>query len=198
MMKKLLPLIIFLICSLIISVTMGSCLKGLFDEKLPKATQTGANTFGCKIDGKSWIPDGTHDLFVSIPALSASIYQWQGTRNFHLSARKDPSGFKKTDETYDDLYFDITLPATAGELRIDKTCNSCGIYCPYNSIRFAVKVSPYGECYITDSLHPGKIHFTRIDTLNRIVSGTFEFRAIDKNTGKTINVTDGRFDVTIR
>ena len=95
MMKKLLPLIIFLICSLIISVTMGSCLKGLFDEKLPKATQTGANTFGCKIDGKSWIPDGTHDLFVSIPALSASIYQWQGTRNLHLRQEKIPLDLKR-------------------------------------------------------------------------------------------------------
>ena len=198
MMKKLLLLIIILVCSITISVTMGSCLKDLFDEKLPKATRTGANTFGCKIDGKSWIPDGTHDLFVSIPALSASIYQWQGTKYFHLSARKDPSALKKKDETYDDLYFDITLPATAGEIIIDKTCNNCGLYCPYNSIRFTIKSLPYGECYITDSFHPGKIHFTRIDTLNRIVSGTFEFKAIDKNTGKTINVTDGRFDVRTR
>jgi hypothetical protein len=48
---------------------------------------------------------------------------------------------------------------------------------------------------MTSFIHTGKIQFSRIDTLNRIVSGRFEFSAIDNNTAKTINVTDGRFDV---
>jgi len=179
-------------------ITMTSCLKDLFDKKLPPATQTGANTFGCKIDGKPWVPDGTHDLFVSIPALAAYIHQSQGIKYLYISARKDPSAFNKEEDAYDDMDIDVILPSTPGEVIIDKTCSSCDLYCPFSSLGLKIKGLFYGGCYITDSFHPGKIHFTRIDTLNRIVSGTFEFKAIDKNTGKTISVTDGRFDVLAR
>ena len=179
-------------------MTFTGCLKDLFDEKLPDATKTGANTFGCKINGKSWIPDGSHSLFVSIPALTAHIYQRQGHKDFYISARKDPSLLNKEEDSYDDLDFDIILPATTGEVIINETCPDCGLACPYSSLRFFVKGLTNGACYMTSSLHTGKIKFTRVDTLNRIVSGTFEFSAIDKNSGKIINVTDGRFDVTTR
>jgi hypothetical protein len=189
---------IILLAGLVIHLTMASCIKDLFKEKeesLPTITQTGANTLGCKIDGKVWVPNGTHDLFVSIPALSAHIYQSQGIKYFYISARKDPSSFNKEDDSYDDLSLDVILPTSVAEVIIDKDCNSCGLYCPYTSLRFKIKGLFQGGCYMTSSLYTGKVRFTRIDTVNRIVSGTFEFSAIDNNTGKTINVTDGRFDV---
>src|SRR5688572_23134744 len=187
---------ILLLLTMIISI---GCLKDLFDEKLPEATKTGANTFGCKVNGKSWIPDGSHGLFVSIPALSASIYTSQGRKFLYISARKDPSILNKEEEdSYDDMDFDVILPANPGEVIINETCTNCGLACPYSSLRFFVKGLTNGACYMTSSIHTGKIQFTRIDTLNRIVSGTFEFSAFDNNTGKTINVTDGRFDVLTR
>jgi len=180
-------------------MTTSSCLKSLLQseevKKLPKATTTGANIFGCKVNGKSWIPDGSHDLFVSIPALSAHIYQSQGRKFFYISARKDPSILNKEEDSYDDMDFDVILPANPGEVIINETCSNCGLACPYSSLRFFVKGLTSGACYMTNSIHTGKIQFSRIDTLNRIVSGTFEFSAIDNNTGKTMNVTDGRFDV---
>jgi hypothetical protein len=40
-----------------------SCKK----EKLPKATQEGKNTFGCKIDGKVFLPTKSSGLFGSPP-----------------------------------------------------------------------------------------------------------------------------------
>ena len=180
---------------------MSSCLKDLLkekEEKLPTVTQSGNNTLGCKIEGKNWVPNGTHDLLVSIPALTADIYQSQGIKYLYISARKDPSAFNNEDDAYDDLDMDINLPRTPGEVIIDKTCNSCDLYCPYSSMRFKIKGLFNGGCYMTDSSHRGKINFTKIDTVNKIVSGTFEFTAIDKNSGNMINVTDGRFDVLIR
>ena len=179
---------------LIVMIFTG-CLKDLFDEKLPEATKTGANTFGCKVNGKSWIPDGSHGFFVSIPALSAHIYQSQGRKFFYISARKDPSILNKEEDSYDDMDFDVILPANPGEVIINETCSNCGLACPYSSLRFFVKGLTNGACYMTSFTHTGKIQFSRIDTLNRIVSGRFEFSAIDNNTAKTINVTDGRFDV---
>jgi len=190
-----------LLVGLVIQMTMTSCIKNLFKEKeesLPAVTQIGANTLGCKINGKVWVPNGTHDLFVSIHALSAYTYQSQGIKYFSISARRDPSLFNKEEDSYDDMSLDVTLPPSTGEIIINKDCNSCGLYCPYNSLRFKIKGLFQGGCYMTSSIHTGKVRFTRIDTTNKIVSGTFEFSAIDKSSGKTITVTDGRFDVNTR
>lgn len=179
-MKKNILLLVFAI-----GMTMASCVKDL-DEKLPSASQTGANTFGCKIEGKNWVPNGTHDIFVSIPALTATIYQIQGIKYLYISARKDPSAFNNEEDSYDDMDIDLKLPSTPGETILDKTCGSCDLFCPYSSMRLKIKGLLSSGCYITDSTHHGKIHFTKIDTLNRIVSGTFEFIATNKNSGKTI------------
>ncbi len=37
---------------------------------------------------------------------------------------------------------------------------------------------------------------THYNVSRRILSGTFEFRAIDKSTNKVVKVTDGTFDLT--
>ena len=190
-----------LLVVLVAQITMSSCIKNLFKEKeesLPAVTQTGANTLGCKVEGKVWVPNGTHDLFVSIPALSAYIYKSRGVKYFSISARKDPSAFNKEDDAYDDLSLDVILPASTSEVIIDKDCNGCGLYCYYTSLRFKIRGLFQGGCYMTSSLNTGKVRFTRIDTVNRIISGTFQFSAIDKNSGKIINITDGRFDVNTR
>ena len=190
-----------LLVGLVAQIMMSSCIKNLFKEKeesLPAVTQTGANTLGCKVEGKVWVPNGTHDLFVSVQALSAYVYQSQGVKYLSISARKDPSAFNKEDDAYDDLSLDVILPASTSEVIIDKDCNTCGLYCPYSSLRFKIRGLFQGGCYMTSSLYTGKVRFTRIDSVNRIVSGTFQFSAIDKNSGKTINITDGRFDVNTR
>lgn len=175
-------------------MVLNSCSK----EKLPEATQTGANTFGCKINGKTWIPNGTHDLFVSIPALYSSFFQHNGIRWLNISARKDPSLINNEDDSYDDLSLTVALPVSTNDTIINKNCYACNLYCPYSSMRLQIQGLFNGACYATDSLHPGLIHFSKIDTLNRIFSGDFEFSAFDKNTGNTISVTEGRFDVIAR
>ena len=41
--------------------------------------------------------------------------------------------------------------------------------------------------------YTGKIKFTRIDIPRNIVSGTFEFDAVDEE-GNVVHITEGRFD----
>ena len=44
---------------------MGICLLFLLsacDEKLPKPSTKGANTFACKVNGESWIPDASRSF----------------------------------------------------------------------------------------------------------------------------------------
>ncbi len=169
-----------------------SCWKDLLGkEHLPPVTQSGAQTFGCKVDGKIWTANGTHDLFVSVPALSGGIgHDLQRGYYFYLAARRDPSLL--ANDSYDDISFVINDFLQNSDININKTCpGGCGIYCPFTEISFS---TPGVYCFITDSTHTGKLIFTRRDTVNRIVSGTFEFTAYDKAKNKTITITDGRFD----
>lgn len=53
----------------VILLTAASCKKNVVEDPLPPATQTGANTMGCYVNGKVWLPD-TRDNG-SIPRLKA-------------------------------------------------------------------------------------------------------------------------------
>ena len=82
-------LIYFLITALLVS----SCVKEI--TELPPATQSGANTFGCKIDGAFWVPAGfgiiptspklrvwktaTDDLPLLVAALESALATWPTT-----------------------------------------------------------------------------------------------------------------------
>jgi hypothetical protein len=52
----------------------------------------------------------------------------------------------------------------------------------------------YDSEYTTDSIHAGKVAITHSDLSAGIVSGTFEMQVYQINTGKIINITNGRFD----
>jgi hypothetical protein len=52
------------------------------------------------------------------------------------------------------------------------------------------------EKYVTDATHTDRVIITKADTINWIVSGTFEFTAVNRrDPSKIIRVTKGRFDV---
>ena len=53
--------------------------------------------------------------------------------------------------------------------------------------------------WITTPQYTGSVVVTRFDTVNHIISGTFAFSAASiDNSADPIQVTDGRFDVTIQ
>src|SRR5947209_256007 len=75
-----------LFLTLILLVLLNSSCKKEVD-KLPPAIQTGANTFGCLIDGKAWVPTGSGGLFVSIYPTSGGFFvDAAGTLNVFIEA----------------------------------------------------------------------------------------------------------------
>ena len=42
---------------------------------------------------------------------------------------------------------------------------------------------------------PGTLIITRFEPANFIISGTFNFTAKEINTGETVEITEGRFDM---
>ncbi len=164
-----------------------SCKKEV--DELPAATQTGANTFGARVKCELWIPQG-FGVVPTAPILEAS---YSGNNSIIIHARNFSSS---PTETEIEIYLqNVTKPGTY-------LLNQTTAHFPNQSAGYAYYVerrfTPTNE-WITNNQYTGKVEVTRLDTVNNIISGTFEFSAINLyNTPQPITITDGRFDVKIQ
>ena len=163
--------------TVVILMTCLSCeddniFKQLVDppaKVLPPATQTGANTFGCKVNGKVWLPSET---------------AWIEFINGGLNIVGE-----------DILDNNSAVAIHIGEFTIsDSGYFQLGKHTSYFS---QASFDTDKNIFITDLVNIGNITITRLDTtkLNYIVSGTFNFKARDEITGETVEITEGRFDL---
>jgi hypothetical protein len=163
-------MLIYILFSILLSL---SCKK----EKLPKATQEGKNTFGCKIDGKVFLPSKSAGLFGSPPITVYNI----PSNGFTLLGKYYGD---ESDPFKQDLILYMEYLTSTGTYTLNATPNQ-GVY----------ELRGGGPHYQTDAIHTGTVTITRCDLINQIYSGSFSFTAVDNNTGKVVKVTDGRFDV---
>lgn len=161
----------FLLIAACLCLLLVSCRK----DRLTKATDTGANTFSCKVNGTVFLPKSS-SLFSSDPVFVSNLpingFIVQGSQN------NGSDGFSYS--------IAIAMPYLTRSGTYELTDY------PYGEYR--VKVSG-GARYRTNPSHTGTVTITRCDLTNRIYSGTFALTAVDDSTGKTIAITKGRFDV---
>ena len=170
---------------LLIAYTINSCsLAGDTEPtELPPITQEGKNTFGCKVNGKVWIPNGFSNGFGN-PTPPVSIYfrkrcddrgncTTYNTWIFELLAKKG------TGENTGSLY------VSAYSMYLDGTADDLGATFKYNDVNYGVDINL-----------PNTFNITRLDTTAKIIAGTFYFTGTDAK-GNKITVTDGRFDAKI-
>ena len=157
--------------------TVSSCKSK--EKSLPEPTTQGLNTFGCKINGKTWIAEG------------GSHGQGPGARPIELE-------FRSLSATT--FYLMIHTRASSGD-RVQLTL-------PHGTLGANTLTNRYDEPFgiyydnqfrIFDSMesNPGNVNITRLDTVSHIISGTFHFDAqfiVDK---QIVRITDGRFDIDI-
>lgn len=166
----------------LISLLLG-CQKEDNPYGLPPATQSGANTFGCLIDGKPWIADIAPDVLDPALRKLDMSYDETGTgkyynNNWRLSA-------KAINDSIDDI-IGITARAFDRNIILNKDANSLRAYLFYgNRDKFY---------YIMDATQINKIEITKLDTFHNICSGRFDFFAITSDKSDTIHITEGRFD----
>jgi len=166
---------------------LSSCKKSV--DALPEATQTGANTFGLKLNGAYWIPQTFAGM--NSPILNAQL-TGANINDLMITAQNFAS---EPTETQFSLYIqNITGP---GLYQLNETTdiypNVAGSYGYY----VKRKINPLNE-WITSSQKTGSVTITKWDLANKIIAGTFEFTAgsID-NSADDIIVTDGRFDLKL-
>lgn len=179
MKNKTLKIMLFTIMATSISL---SCSK----DRLPGLTQEGKNTFGCKINGKNWVPHGGGG-FSGIEPVNGG---YQATYSFNTTSNN------------------VFILAYNGKTNINiylRSVEKAGVYpLEFNTLDVTNQRNPFnygyfqaedGSEYLTNRECTGKVNVIKADTLNNIISGTFYFTAINKNTGEKVKITDGRFDI---
>ena len=147
---------------------------------LPPATQIGANTFGCLVNGVPWVPqgsNGTNNLSIDYDSgINRGIFNIAA--NNTISATKYSRIWIGIDDS-------VNLIIAPHNVIINKT-----------SIGF-IKYSNNGNCIIrsfdNDVISSGNITIQKHDKVARIISGIFE-GFISKIGCDTVKITKGRFD----
>ena len=147
-------------------------------DQLPPATQTGAGTFGCLLNGQAWTPRGndgfsnysvSYDPTYHLGTLSVAAYRLSGN-----GADQQTIGFSSDSIRATGTYF--FKKAGRHQAGVENRATICryysqdaGVYCK------------------------GYFAITRLDLSAGIISGTFAF-TLHRPGCDTVCVTNGRFD----
>lgn len=151
--------------------------KGVNPNILPEATQKGANTAGCKVDGKVWVV--SRNYIPKIGGGGTYVEKNGGYEIVRLNVRKV---FDEGSQLYIKIYTD--------SVKINKKY----IFIENDSMAFSNRAMYipefFGEGYLATK---GHMIITHLDRDKKVVSGTFEFEAKNRE-GRIIKITQGRFD----
>lgn len=167
-------------------VILSGCKKTV--ESLPEPTQTGANTFGLKLNGEFWVPQKFAGI--NTPVLEA-VYS--GLGDLRINARNFAS--EPTETEFEIFIKNATGPGVYQlNAATDLYPNATGSYAYY----VKRKINPLNE-WITSPQYTGTVTITKLDRENHIASGSFEFTAVSMdNSTSPVTVTEGRFDVKLQ
>ena len=149
-------------------------------SQLPAATQTGANTFGCLLNGQPWTPQGN-----------------DGTSNYTVDCDHTPTGVVL------DIHAYRIYGKAANEFQsivlFANQVNGVGSY-SFRSPQYtrASVNDEKSNCYWSSrdsatTYRRGTLTITRLDRQAGIVAGTFAF-TLYKPGCDSVRVTNGRFD----
>lgn len=150
-------------------------------SNLPAATQEGKNTIACYIDGQRWTPVST---------------DWKSGSSVTRYLAKERTLLIGGGNDNKAQYIQITLANYTGQTgtyRLDSLCNDLPRVCANTASFQKEKAFSFKDSYWTDYQFQGKITITKHTA--SFVSGTFEFDARQRTTGKVIHITNGRFDM---
>lgn len=153
---------------------------------MPAATQTGANTFGCYVNGGKYIPNVPFILINLGPnpkALQTHYYEDFDSNSFHF--------FVFTQDRVNKPFRHLNIMADGFPLE-EKTYDIADKASPGSF--YAEFYYDYLNTYLSSSVDKGQITITHLDKEQHIISGTFWFKALNPANGM-VEVSDGRFDL---
>jgi hypothetical protein len=185
----------YIIAIIPIALFCGHCKKSASVPSLPPITQVGANTFGCLIDGKVWVPHFKCNYFPF-----SDIYTSQLTYAIHLAyAAKLPLTIfiDANNDVGDRSNFTISPFETMNSVY------HTGNIVDSLQISFVGIADAYGisyNYYRYPGLGNNNFTITNVDTIQNIISGTFGltlYAEANNNRLDSVVITEGRFDLRI-
>ncbi|MBX0291430.1 hypothetical protein K3G63_13345 [Hymenobacter sp. HSC-4F20] len=153
------------------------------ESQLPPVTQTGANTFGCLVNGKVWTPNGGDGNQVG---------------NLVVSYDKTTAGGVLDIRTY--RYTDVKKPNTQQYMILFvRQLHGPGTYSFKRNQHSRAYLHDFKtNCYFSSqdsatTYRNGSLTLTRLDEAAGIVSGTFHYTLYTPGCD-SLKVTQGRFD----
>jgi hypothetical protein len=170
------PFLLFA-CLFSLLLLSSRCKKDKFE--LPPETTTGAMTFGCKVNGKVFVPRdgrGQPGLFCQY----VNLGEGEGGGWF----LNIPAG-----------NWQIS-PIESVHIETDSLLVEEGVIYDFKNQKgfphaFYFKSREYRKL----DNNTGWLHITTHDKARRILAGTFEFVGTNTSTGENISITEGRFDI---
>lgn len=146
-------------------------------KQLPPATQEGKNTFGCLIDGEVFMANrgGLFSSAIGVEYLAPDYFRTSGSGSLNSCEDDDVSHIY--------LYINDSSIISIGDI----------IYLGSN-FRKSGSVIKCGTEFKTFNEYSGELEITKLDTLNKIISGTYWFDAKSEE-GEVVEIRDGRFDI---
>jgi hypothetical protein len=185
---KILRLLILVIFSL--TLLSSSCKKHVIQPAnqlslLPPATQTGARTFGCLINGQAFVPHNRSLL--EGPMMQCNYVYTAGGYFFTVGG-----GNKNSDGSISDIILETdSLAVSEGQtIKLTDHYINGKAFGDYQIIN----APSYSYYYYTNQILTGQLTITKLDLAKQIASGTFYFNVLS-NSGDTVKVTNGRFDM---
>jgi hypothetical protein len=179
------------------SLCLFSCDRKDADPNvLPEATQTGANTAGCIINGKVLIPKNGSQAIGGPPLYGLNL---NAGNNFYpdkddywqleIANKKDPNSMGV-------ILWIKTMKYGNGDYIVGQSNGEWYDYGPNNNqIIAGIKENGVNKTYYSSD-NSGIIVITKSDYYGGIYSGTFSATLYNKdNPSETIKITDGRFDI---
>lgn len=156
------------------------------EDQLPAATQTGAGTFGCLVNGQPWLPSGNNGTPNSIALYDPNTSSYGG-------AQLNIAAYRIADtQTYINLYCGPITPL--------KRTFTIGIPTnrpPLAEAHGCYEGSSFSFCNSSLAFIKGQLVLTRVDERAGVLAGTFWFTAVRMGSSDTLKVTNGRFDYKI-
>jgi hypothetical protein len=185
------PFTILVLIASALCYLQSGCKKSKLEDSdgLPPLTFEGKNTIGCKINGNPWVPMGiVNGAGVTHPT-SGGYYETAFFRGVHILIETNSSDgyIEFFCRNYSGIGY--LLP---GRYLLNK--NTGDIHFGTGQIHSYGYYHTNGKTYFTDSLRTGWIEILKSDSVNKIISGKFEFEAYNSLDAKTYRITDGRFD----
>lgn len=174
---------------LVASLALSACKKKDPEASLPAATQVGANTAGCLINGQAFVAAGWGGSLLTnpIPPLGGGFFydslyylRINGLYNGHNSILS--------------LFF---RSQSLGIYQLNKNTPTLlqGGLSPVVLNHASLSIDDGNEIFITDEKHTGTTTLSVASRNTGISAGTFEFTAASQtDPSKTVTITNGRFD----